>query len=269
MFSNIDITQIINIAAYIIIAFGIIFLVIIISLKYLNSIFSYIDGILKTETTSQYVPASGLLIKHVLIDIASKNSFSKRAVDLVGVTLSLLLFFPLLLLTALAVKLSSPGPILFRQKRIGKDGKDIYVYKFRTMKLASEDKNFSKETMRNLGTDFRITKIGGFLRKTSIDELPMLANIFFGDMSLVGTSVASDYSDYPLQENIDPAIRDAILSVKPGLISLWVLSGNRWRNNVDTRVYYDFYYVTHQSLFLDLSIMIRVIPSILGRAGSY
>ena len=261
MYSTISATQIINIVAIVTIVIGAILLVMLISRTYLNSIFEHIDSIPKAEPKPRCVPESRLPLKNGLIYRASKRAF-----DLVFAIVTLWLVCPLMLVMALAIKLSSPGPIFFIQNRVGKAGKVFGANKFRTLKIVSDDKDFGKEAARQLAVDPRVTNIGRFLRRTSLDELPMLFNVLFGDMSIVGTSAASDYR---LEDDFVSKVRDSVLSVKPGIISLWALSGSHWRFDVDTRISYDLYYVTHQSFILDLSVILMAIPSVFGRVGSY
>lgn len=185
-------------------------------------------------------------------------STSKRAIDLVSSLLGLVLTAPLFLLIALLIKYDSPGPILFRQRRCGKGGKEFWMIKFRTMVTDAEKKQ--KELLaRNdvdgpvfkIYNDPRVTRIGRLLRKTSLDELPQLINVMKGEMSLVGPR--------PLmmrEMKYSPAWRDIRLRVKPGVTGLWQLRG-RSRPGFHEWIRQDIEYVKKQSFFLDVQILLR------------
>jgi exopolysaccharide biosynthesis polyprenyl glycosylphosphotransferase len=203
----------------------------------------------------------------------------KRLLDLVVAALLLLVLAPLLLCCALAVRLDSPGPILFRQQRVGERGKVFTMLKFRSM-TANVDptphreyvtafiqgKATPQETERaklfKLGNDRRITRVGRILRRTSLDELPQLWNVLRGEMSLVGPRPPILYE----LEHYQPAHLQR-LAVKPGMTGLWQVSG-RSQTTFEEMVALDLDYIRRRSLGLDLQILLRTIPVVLSRQGA-
>ena len=202
------------------------------------------------------------------------NLAIKRCLDLVLVSLGGTIILPFLLLLALLIKISSPGPVLYRHKRLGLNGKYFMAYKFRSMvkdadiklqdilELDSRLKEEWKERNK-LKDDPRVTKIGKFLRKTSFDEFPQLLNILKGEMSLVGPRPVIDPEIEKYGENAR-----RVLTAKPGLTGLWQVSG---RSDTDyaERVSYDLYYIQSWSVWLDLWILYRTPGVILKGSGAY
>ena len=199
---------------------------------------------------------------------------SGRAFDVAMALAAILVFLPLLLLTALLIKLSAPGPVLFVQRRIGRDGKPFPCLKFRTMVVDAQDVlNTLLETCpaaraewdrdQKLRTDPRITPIGAILRKSSLDELPQLFNILAGHMSVVGPRPIVEAEIYRYGARFD-----AYCSVRPGLTGLWQVSG---RNEVsyEARVRLDALYARRKSTRYDLAICLRTVPAVLGSRGVY
>lgn len=187
------------------------------------------------------------------------QSILKRTMDLVLSLLALVLLSPLLLVITLAVRLTSAGPVLFRQRRLGRKGKPFMICKFRTMYVnSSEIRNPDGSTCTRVN-DPRVTSVGQFLRRTSLDELPQLVNVLRGEMSLVGPR--PDQVDQ-LQYYTEAEKRK--LAVKPGMTGLAQISG---RNNIawTQRKQIDIDYVERQSFWLDLVIMLRTIPYVLSR----
>jgi exopolysaccharide biosynthesis polyprenyl glycosylphosphotransferase len=190
-------------------------------------------------------------------------AFAKRAIDVsvaVGIAVALL---PLLPLVALAIKLDSPGPILYSQQRVGLNGRLFRIYKFRTMRQDAERNGAVWATRQ----DARITRAGLFMRKTRLDELPQLWNLLRGDMALVGPRPERPEFTAMLAEQI-PAY-DLRHTVKPGLTG-WAQVCYRYTSTVrDTRakVEYDLYYVKHCSLRMDLAIMLRTVKVVVGMKG--
>jgi lipopolysaccharide/colanic/teichoic acid biosynthesis glycosyltransferase len=171
----------------------------------------------------------------------------KRVCDLVGSVALLILGMPLFLLLAALVKLDSPGPVLFRQERVGQGGKVFKMFKFRTMHSTAPQYEYSPRE----STDPRITKLGRFLRRTSLDEVPQLLNVVQGNMSLVGPRpempfIVERYSERHRQR----------LQVKPGITGLWQLSGDR-AFLIHENVEYDLYYIQHRNFFMDLAILLH------------
>lgn len=194
----------------------------------------------------------------------------KRALDIVGALAALVLLSPLLLLTALAIKLTCPGPIIFAQSRYGINKRRFKMYKFRTMvpdaealQAQLESKNEVPGPVFKIKNDPRLTPIGKFLRKTSLDELPQFCNVLLGDMSLVGPR--------PLPERDVARFSESSLlrrfSVKPGLTCLWQISG-RSNTDFDNWIRQDLQYIDQWSLGLDLMILIKTLPAVLKGRGA-
>jgi len=183
----------------------------------------------------------------------------------------LLILAPLAMLpAAIAIRLTSPGPILFRQKRSGLHGRQFTMYKFRSMidnaeMLRAELEAFNEMSgpVFKIKQDPRVTPIGKFLRKTSIDELPQLWNVLMGDMSLVGPRPLPVIET----EAFDPWHRRR-LSVKPGLTCLWQISG-RSKIGFDQWIKLDLEYIDNWSLALDLKILLRTIPVVISGFGAH
>ena len=194
----------------------------------------------------------------------------KRSIDLVGSIVALVAFSPILIFIALLIKLDSKGPVLFIQKRCGKNGKVFNMYKFRSMCINAEDKlqqiqhlNEAKGFMFKIKDDPRLTQIGKYIRKTSIDELPQLINIFKGEMSFVGPRppLPNEVEKYNLWHKLR-------LSVKPGLTGLWQISG-RSDLGFNDMVMLDLKYISERNLVYDLIIILKTIPVVLRSYGAY
>ena len=171
----------------------------------------------------------------------------KRCIDLLVAITCLTVGAPVFLLLAGLVRLDSPGPVLFRQKRVGRDGTIFEMYKFRSMHVQASGSDYSPTTR----SDHRITRFGRFLRKTSIDELPQLLNVLEGSMSLVGPRpempfIVDQYGEKERQR----------LKVKPGLTGLWQLSGDR-AFLIHENLEYDLYYIQHRNFFMDLAVLLH------------
>ena len=183
----------------------------------------------------------------------------KRLVDILGSGILLSLLAPIMLACAASVKISSPGPVLFKQERLGLRGIGFTLFKFRTMEVGAPDLRNPDGSAFSSSLDQRVTNVGHFLRNTSLDELPQLFNIFRGDMSLVG----------PRPDQIDQLqyytpIELRKLEAKPGLTGLAQING---RNSISwqQRKELDVVYVEQQSMLLDLSIMCKTLPYVLRR----
>ncbi|PIV83072.1 MAG: multidrug MFS transporter [Nitrospirae bacterium CG17_big_fil_post_rev_8_21_14_2_50_50_9] len=184
--------------------------------------------------------------------------------------LCLFTFLPIFLIIAVLIKIDSPGPMIFRQKRCGKDGKEFKMYKFRTMvkdaeKLHDEvlGKNILDGPMFKMKRDPRITNVGRFLRKTSLDELPQLFNVLKGEMSLVGPRPLA------MEEmKFSPSWRDLRLKVKPGITGQWQVSG-RSGTLFDGWIRHDIDYVKNQSTWLDLKLLMKTIIMVFKREGAF
>lgn len=195
---------------------------------------------------------------------------AKRLMDLTMSLLALPIVLPLFLLIALAIKIESPdGPVIFTQDRTGKGGRRFKMYKFRTMVPNAEELKKQLAHLNELQwpdfkitNDPRVTRVGKFLRKTSLDELPQIINVLRGDMSLVGprpTSFAA--STYQLWQT-------ARLDVKPGLTGLWQVYG-RASTEFDERLRLDIMYIEHRCLGMDLEILLRTVLAVFQGRGAY
>jgi len=172
---------------------------------------------------------------------------AKRTLDVVGSLMLIALGSPFFFLLAVLIKLDSRGPVFFRQERMGKNGSRFHICKFRTMSPEALAYDYSPKE----STDYRITRIGRFLRKTSLDELPQLVNVLAGSMSLVGPRpempfIVEQYSPQQAQR----------LQIKPGITGLWQLSGDR-AFLIHENIEYDFYYIRHRNFFMDLAILLH------------
>ncbi len=202
----------------------------------------------------QSVPTVGLLVK--------------RCIDIVFALVAMTLLLPFLVVVALFVKLTSPGPILYRSLRIGKKGRDFMCYKFRTM-VANADElrdslhhlNEREEILFKIANDPRITPLGGFLRRFSIDELPQFVNVLKGDMSMVGPRppVPSEYEQYSLDH-----LRR--LDVVPGITGLWQVAARK-DPSFESYIALDTQYVDNWSVWLDCKILVRTIGVVLAGSG--
>jgi undecaprenyl phosphate N,N'-diacetylbacillosamine 1-phosphate transferase len=188
---------------------------------------------------------------------------AKRVFDFSFALLGIFLLSPVFALVALAIKLESEGPILYRQRRIGINGKPYWGYKFRTMDVA--DQETSSEFPRK--DDPRMTRVGQLLRRTALDELPALINVLNGDMSVVGRSRILDYDK--TAETLSPEDRNALLAVKPGVVSLWALSDERLEFKSERIYDYDMYYLMNRSFSFDTKMSLGTIVVILGAASKF
>jgi exopolysaccharide biosynthesis polyprenyl glycosylphosphotransferase len=191
----------------------------------------------------------------------------KRLMDIALSGLALVILSPLLLVVAAAIKISMPGPVFFKQERLGKNLRPFQVYKFRTMVVGADEqkKKLKSETkgLFKIKDDPRITPLGKFLRRSGIDELAQLINIFKGDMSIVGPR-----PHLQIELHNFKGWRMTRFKVKPGLTGMWQVNG-RHELNFDKAVLYDIYYIKHLSFVLDLSIILKTIPAIVMSRGRY
>jgi exopolysaccharide biosynthesis polyprenyl glycosylphosphotransferase len=195
----------------------------------------------------------------------------KRAVDLLGSTLGLLVLLPLLLIAAAAVKVSSPGPVFYVSERVGRDGRPFRMMKFRSMAHGAHDSRATHHHLNihdsgpvfKIRDDPRVTRVGRFLRRCSIDELPQLWNVLRGDMSLVGPRppLPEEFALYGAREQ-------GRLDVKPGITCIWQVSG---RSDLDfeTWVDMDLAYIDTWSLRLDARLLGRTVAAVLTGRGAY
>lgn len=215
--------------------------------------YSFFTGINNTSTKNY---------KHKGIPITLQKSVA---------LLALLLISPLLLITLILIKTGSSGNALFSQTRVGENGRHFKMYKFRSMYLKSDpnyrepdpEQSSREGVCKKYINDPRITKIGQFIRKYSIDELPQLFNVVNGDMCLVGPRPALAIETYEYDNFVQPR-----LFSKPGLTGLWQVSG-RADTNFDKQLQLDKSYITQQSIFMDCKIIALTIPAVLTAKGAY
>jgi exopolysaccharide biosynthesis polyprenyl glycosylphosphotransferase len=193
----------------------------------------------------------------------------KRVMDILLSGIGLILLSPLFFAVAIIIKKTMPGPVFFRQERLGKSLNPFIVYKFRSMVIGADEqkaKLLKKNEVNGLfkmKDDPRVTKFGKFLRRSGIDELPQLINIFKGDMAIVGPRphLRSELENFK-------GWRMARFKVKPGLTGMWQVNG-RHELNFDKAVLYDIYYAKHMSLPLDLSIILKTLPALVMNKGRF
>ena len=194
----------------------------------------------------------------------------KRIMDIVFSTIGLIVLLPVFAIIALAIKFESKGPVFFKHTRIGKNGKIIKIYKFRSMVDNAEDliKKFTPEQMKEfkenykLTDDPRITKVGQFLRKTSLDELPQLINIIKGELSIIGPRPVVQAELEKYGENASK-----FLSVTPGLTGYWAANG-RSCTSYEQRMELELFYVDNLSFKLDIKVFFKTILSVIKREGA-
>ena len=234
---------------------------------------------MKSQTNSE-LAKSTVNDSDYSVEVASKNHrewlylFSKRLIDIIGSLVGIVIIFPLIMVFSVFYLFGeNKGPMFFKQERVGKHGRRIYVYKFRSMVMDAERKLkenhilYQKYVMNNYklepNEDLRITKFGRFIRKTSLDEFPQFINVLKGEMSLVGPRPVVDEE---LREYENKA--DDLLSVKPGLTGYWQASG-RSEVGYPERVEIELYYVFNKSLLLDINILCKTVIQVIFRKGAY
>jgi exopolysaccharide biosynthesis polyprenyl glycosylphosphotransferase len=194
----------------------------------------------------------------------------KRVFDILAALAGITLFLPLLPFLAVMIKLESPGPLFFRQERVGRNGRIFLCYKIRSMVVNAEELkrkyahlNEATGAAFKIRDDPRVTRVGKFVRRSSLDEYPQLFNVLKGDMSIVGPrpQIPSEVAQYTPEQQIR-------LLVKPGITCLWQISG---RNDVDFEEWMrlDREYALHRSLKLDVEILLKTIPAVIARRGAY
>lgn len=200
---------------------------------------------------------------------AYKKLFIKRCADIVGSIIGIIIMSICMIFVAPAIKLDSPGPIFFKQKRVGKGGRFFYIYKFRSMYVDAEERkrelaaeNEMQGLMFKVTDDTRITKVGKFLRKTSIDELPQFINVLKGDMSLVGTRppTIDEFKQYAGHHK-------RRLTMKPGITGMWQAYGRNTVTDFEDVVKMDLQYIDNWSLSLDIKILLKTVFTVLKETG--
>jgi len=202
--------------------------------------------------------------------ITGIDAFLKSALDYVGAAVGLILLLPFLLLIALLIKLDSPGPALHRRRVLGMGGQAFDAFKFRTMRIDADEyleqhPELAEELECNgkLKNDPRVTRLGKFLRKASIDELPQLINVLKGQMSLAGPRMIS-----PLEWAKFGKWKHNLLTVKPGITGLWQVGG-RSELSYEDRVRLDMHYIRNYTIWLDIRVLFNTIGAVLRGSGAY
>ncbi len=196
--------------------------------------------------------------------------FFKRIFDIICSSLALIILSPVFLILAITIKATSKGPVFFAHKRVGKDGKTLNIYKFRSMVTNAEEliEQFTPEQKAEyeknfkLENDPRITKVGKFIRRTSLDELPQLFNILKGDLSVVGPRPVME-----VETEIYGNYRSMLLSVKPGLTGFWAANGRSCTTYTRRRAL-EICYVKNRSVCFDLKIILKTITSVFKGEGA-
>ena len=211
-----------------------------------------------------------LVIAHEINVIDYRRQFIKRTMDIMGSLIGVLITCILYPFVAIAIKVNSKGPVVFKQVRIGRNGRRFFMYKFRSMYIDAEERkkelmaqNEVQGLMFKMEHDPRITPVGRFLRKTSIDELPQFFNVLKGDMSLVGTRppTVDEFEQYSLHYR-------RRLSITPGLTGMWQVSGRSDIKDFEEVVKLDLKYIDHWTLSLDIKIILQTIGVVLFHKGS-
>lgn len=234
---------------------------------YLNiNILEKFEGFDKQVTMYGSFPVISFCVK----TFEESKMLIKRAIDIVGAIVGLIITAVVTVFVAPAILIESPGPLFFKQKRVGKNGRYFYMYKFRSMykdaeerKKALMEQNEMKGLMFKMTDDPRITKVGKFIRATSIDELPQFFNVLKGDMSLVGTRppTVDEFMQYA-------GYHKRRLSIKPGITGLWQVSGRSNIEDFEEVVKLDLEYIDNWSLALDMKILLKTILVVFKKDGS-
>ena len=210
------------------------------------------------------------VITYTMFRSSYKRLMIKRLIDIIGGFIGLILTGILFLFIAPAIRLDSPGPVLFSQTRVGKNARRFRIYKFRSMYVDAEERKKELESQNEMSglmfkmkDDPRITKVGHFLRKTSLDEFPQFWNVLKGDMSLVGTRPPTESEFEQYNEHYRRR-----LSMTPGLTGLWQVSGRSEIEDFDEVVKLDLEYIDNWSLTLDFKILLRTVGVVLFGRGA-
>ena len=204
------------------------------------------------------------------LELKLRDRVLKRAMDIVGGLVGCIISVPIIAITAIPLKLESPGPLIFKQKRVGLNGRVFYIHKLRSMYMDAEERkkslmaqNEMNGLMFKMQDDPRITKVGKFIRKTSIDELPQFFDVLRGDMSLVGTRppTLDEYKQYESHHK-------RRLSMKPGITGLWQVSGRSNIEEFEEVVKLDVQYIDNWSLWGDIKILFKTVYVVFAGRGA-
>lgn len=190
------------------------------------------------------------------------RNYIKRIIDVFISILGIVLLSPLLLITAMAIKIESRGPVIFKQNRLGRDGKEFQIYKFRSMCVNAENTGSKQYSFKN---DPRVTKVGHIIRALSIDELPQFFNIIKGDMSLIGFRPPLTYHPWPIEQYTDE--QKKMFSVRPGVTG-WAQVHGRKGVQWDERIKMGVWYADNISFILDVKIIFMTIFKVLSNADN-
>ena len=202
------------------------------------------------------IPGGNVMARHFGLQYSS--SLLKRVCDVIGSLTLLAMLFPLFVVVAILIKMDSPGPVFFRHRRIGKNGNDFMLWKFRSMKADVPEYEASPQS----GTDDRLTRIGRFIRRLSIDEMPQLFNVLKGEMSLVGPRPEMPF----LVARYHPAHCERLVA-RPGITGLWQISPAR-AFPIHENLQYDLHYIHNQNILLDCVILLRTITAVIHGVGA-
>lgn len=226
--------------------------------------------------SDSYVSSVGTypIITYHTISLNVYEQVLKRSIDMLGGLIGIILFSPIMLITTIAIKLDSPGPVIFKQKRVGQNGREFSIYKFRSMHTDAEARKAElmkrneiqgeSGCMFKMKNDPRVTRVGKFIRKYSIDEFPQFFNVLKGDMSLVGTRP-------PTLDEVSMYKRNQWrrISIKPGLTGMWQVNGRSNICSFEEVVKMDVFYIDNWSLTLDLKIIFKTIQVLINSRGAY
>lgn len=229
----------------------------------------YKDGVAKSYMSS--VGTYPVVTFHT-ISLNDSERVIKRCMDVIGAMVGIILSSPIMLVTAVLIKLTSPGEVIFKQRRVGMNGRIFHIYKFRTMYQDAEARKAELMAqnevegglMFKMKSDPRITPVGKFLRKTSIDELPQFFNVLLGSMSLVGTRP-------PTEDEVKLYERNhwRRISIKPGITGMWQVSGRSRITSFDEIVELDTKYIDEWSVMMDIKVIFKTVQVIFMRDGAY
>lgn len=227
----------------------------------------------KGHSAQSYVSSVGTypVITWHTVTLNMSSRAIKRVMDIVGSLFGIILSSPIMLITAIAIKLDSPGPVIFKQERIGQNGRHFFMYKFRSMcndaeamkKQLAAQNEMEGGFMFKIHDDPRITRVGKFIRKTSIDELPQFFNVLLGSMSLVGTRP-------PTLDEVEKYERNhwRRMSIKPGITGMWQISGRSSITDFDEIVQLDTEYIDKWSIFMDIRILVMTVLKVFKHDGA-
>jgi exopolysaccharide biosynthesis polyprenyl glycosylphosphotransferase len=226
------------------------------------------------ENYKWYISTLGLfpMITYYNVVISPISLLVKRLMDIIGSLAGIVLSFPIMLITAIAIKIDTPGPVFFKQERVGLNRKKFYILKFRSMVANAEkykieliaNNEMNDGRLFKMKNDPRITKVGKIIRRRSIDELPQFFNVLKGEMSLVGTRPPTVFEVEQYERHHHRRI-----SMKPGITGIWQTSGRNKIRNFEQIVQMDTAYIDNWSLLLDIKLLFKTIKVLLNKEGAY